>query len=67
MTCTVGTRDVASALYVPTDATFEAPMVVYNCYVVNKMEYFKISLKSVLGSTPVENEPSGADTVFSVF
>ncbi|XP_015429313.1 PREDICTED: general vesicular transport factor p115 [Dufourea novaeangliae] len=27
------------------------------------MEYFKSSLKSVLGSTPVENEPSGADTV----
>ncbi|XP_076386983.1 general vesicular transport factor p115 isoform X4 [Megachile rotundata] len=27
------------------------------------MEYFKSSLKSVLGSTPVENESSGADTV----
>ncbi|XP_076627108.1 general vesicular transport factor p115 isoform X1 [Colletes latitarsis] len=27
------------------------------------MEYFKSSLKSVLGSTPVENEPTGADTV----
>nr|XP_034182659.1 general vesicular transport factor p115 isoform X2 [Osmia lignaria] len=27
------------------------------------MEYFKSSLKSVLGSTPVENEMSGADTV----
>ncbi|CAL7948117.1 unnamed protein product [Xylocopa violacea] len=27
------------------------------------MEYFKSSLKSVLGSTPTEYEPSGADTV----
>ncbi|OAD57049.1 hypothetical protein WN48_02849 [Eufriesea mexicana] len=27
------------------------------------MEYFKSSLKSVLGSSSVENEPSGADTV----